>query len=227
MEQALGKLNVYRVSHDLDPVTMVGPFPFGHLNAQPDDVNNMMMTSPTGRLLSVANHDMNEYVLRVSRDRMTWDSVRALGAAVDHDNAVMARWLLRSSDNPNWLLRQTAKGLSYLMKALSGLLSAAGLVGVTSLTAIDLFVAVLASNMSKMADLNPEVCEAMRQAAGWAGVVIKSAAQITAQVVRAILDTMMRVLKPIATQALFLAGTSGVALPLAIAGASALSGSAI
>ena len=227
MEQTLGKLNVYRVSHDLDPVTMVGPFPFGHLNAQPDDTNNMMMTSPTGRLLSTANHDMNEYVLRVSRDRMTWDSVRALGAAVDHDNAVMARWLLRSSDNPNWILRQTAKGLSYLMKALSGLLATAGLVGVASLTAVDLFVAVLASNMSKMAEMNPDILEAMRQTAGWAGIVIKGATQITAQVVRAILGTMMRVLKPIAIQALFLAGTSGAALPLAIAGATALTGSVI
>lgn len=227
MEQALGKLNVYRVSHDLDPVTMVGPYPFGHLNAKPDDVNNMMMTSPTGRLLSVANHDMNEYVLRVSRDRMTWDSVRALGGAVDHDNAVMARWLLRSSDNPGWLTRQAAKGLTYLMKAFSGLLSAAGLVGVVAFTAVDLFVAVLASNMTKMAELDADICEAMRQAAGWAGIVIKGAAQITAQVVRAILDTMMRVLKPIAIQALFLAGTSGAALPLVIAGASALTGSVI
>ena len=227
MEQSLGKLNVYRVSHDLDPVTMVGPFPFGHLNAKPDDVNNMMMTSPTGRLLSTANHDMNEYVLRVSRDRMTWDSVRALGGAVDHDNAVMARWLLRSSDNPGWLTRQAAKGLSYLMKALSGLLSAAGLVGVTAFTAVDLFVAVLASNMSKMAELDNDIREAMRQAAGWAGIVIKNAAQISAQVVRAIPETMMRVLKPIAIPALFLAGTSGVALPLVITGASALSGSVI
>jgi hypothetical protein len=146
---------------------------------------------------------------------------------VDHDNAVMARWLLRSSDNPGWLTRQAAKGLTYLMKAFSGLLSAAGLVGVVAFTAVDLFVAVLASNMTKMAELDADICEAMRQAAGWAGIVIKGAAQITAQVVRAILDTMMRVLKPIAIQALFLAGTSGAALPLVIAGASTLTGSVI
>jgi triacylglycerol lipase len=227
MEQEIGKLNVYRVSHDLDPVTMVGPYPFGHLNPDPQDVNNMMMTSPTGRLLSVANHDMNEYVLRVSRDRMTWDSVRALGAAVDHDNAVMARWLLRSSDNPGWLTRQAAKGLTYLMKAFSGLLLAAGLIGVTAFTAIDLLVAVLASNMSKVAELNADIREAMRQAAGWAGIVISGAAQITVQVVRGILDAMMRVLKPIAIQALFLAGTNGSPLPLILTGAAALTGSVI
>jgi triacylglycerol lipase len=227
MEQSLGKLNVYRVSHDLDPVTMVGPFPFGHLNPNPDDANNMMLTSPTDRLLSVANHDMNEYVLRVSRDRMSWDGVRALGAAVDHDNAVMARWLLRSSDNPGWLTRQAARGLSYLMKAISGLLSAAGLVGVVSLTAVDLFVAMLTSNLCKMAELDADLREAMRQAAGWAGIVLKSAAQITAQVVRAILDAMLRVLKPIAIQALYLAGTTGTALPLIIDGATSLAGSVI
>lgn len=65
----------------------------------------------------------------------------------------------------------------------------------------------------------------MRRAAGWAGVAVVGAAQMTVQVIRTILDAMLRVLRPIATQALFLAGTSGVALPLVIAGASAVSGS--
>ena len=78
-----------------------------------------------------------------------------------------------------------------------------------------------------MGPTTADICEAMRQAAGWAGIVIKTAAQITAQVVRAILDTMMRVLKPIAVQALFLASTTGDALPLVNAGASSLPGAAL
>jgi len=113
------------------------------------------------------------------------------------------------------------------MKAFSGLLLAAGLIGVTAFTAIDLLVAVLAPNMSKVAELNADIRGAMRQAAGWAGIVISGAAQITVQVVRGILDAMMRVLKPIAIQALFLAGTNGSPLPLILTGAAALTGSVI
>jgi len=56
--------------------------------------------------------------------------------------------------------------------------------------------------------------------------VIKSVAQITATVIRGILDAMMRVLKPLAIRSLELVG-SGQAMPLVIASAASLTGSVI
>jgi triacylglycerol lipase len=227
METSLGKENVFRVSHDLDPVTMVGPFPFGHLNGQPTDANNLMLLSPTGRLLSVANHDMNAYVRSLSEPHLNWQGVRAMGGAVDHDNAVLARWLLRSSDNPGWLTQRAAQGLSYLMKAFSFFLKGAGFAAVASLTAIDLFAVMLSSNMTKMAEMNPPLMECIRQAAGWARIVVTGAAQITATVIRGILNAMMTVLRPLAMQAIARVGIDGVPMPLILAGAAALTGSLI
>lgn len=227
MERSLGKENVFRVSHDLDPVTMVGPFPFGHINGAPTDPNNMMVLSPTGKLLSVANHDMNEYIRSVGADTsMNWQAVRALGGAVDHDNAVVARWLLRSSENPGWMTQQAAKGLTYLMKAFSHFLNGAGCVAIEGMTAIDLFTASLAAGIDRVADRNPELMQCILHAASWARIMIKSVAQITATVIRGILDAMMRVLKPLAVLAVQTAGM-GQAMPLVIASASALTGSVI
>ena len=227
MESSLGKENIYRVSHDLDPVTMVAPYPYGHLNGLDTDANNMMLVSPTGRLLSVANHDMNEYVRSVGDPEMSWGAVRALGGAVDRDNAVVARWLLRSSDNPGWLTQKAAQGLTYLIKAFSHFLKAAGFAAIAGLTAIDLFAVMLSSNLTKMAEMNAELMECIRQAAGWARIVITGAAQITATVIRGILNAMMSVLRPLATQALTKVGGGGVPLPLILAGAAALAGTVI
>ncbi|HEY9028099.1 MAG TPA: lipase family protein [Burkholderiaceae bacterium] len=227
METSIGKDNIFRVSHDLDPVTMVGPFPFRHVNGAPEDSNNMMLRSPTGKLLSVANHDMFEYVSSVGQRRLDWQGVRLMSAVVDHDNAVLARWLLRSSDNPGWVTQKAAQGLSFILKAFSALLKAAGLVAITAFTAIDLFCAVLASNLSKMAELNAELMEGIRHASIWAGIVVKSSAQFTVSVIRGILEAMMRTLRPIAIQAVQTVGASGVPLPLMIDGAAMLTGSLI
>ena len=226
MEQAIGKDNAFRVSHDLDPVTMVAPYPYGHINGLSADPNNMMLRSPTGQLIGVANHDMNEYVASVGDDQMTWNNVRKLGALVERDNAVVARWLMRSADNPGWLTQKAAQGLSYLMKAFSHFLRQAGVVAITGLTAIDLFCVTLASNLTKMAQLGSELMECIRQAAGWARIVVRSAAQITATVIRGILEAMLRVVQPLALQALQRLGR-GLPLPMVIGGAAALAGSVI
>lgn len=227
MEALLGKQNIYRVAHDLDPVTMFGPYPFSHVNGLPTDDNNMILVSPTGKLLSTANHEMSEYVLSIGSPDVTWNTVRLRSLAVDRDNAVLARWLLRSSDDPGWMTQSAAQGLSYLMKSLSHVLKTAGFVGVTGLTAIDLFAATLANKLSRQAEAHPELMGWLQHAAGWARQVITGIADITAQVIRGILVAMMGVLRPIANQALINGYGRGVPLPLILGGATALAGTVL
>lgn len=227
MEQLLGKQNIYRVAHDLDPVTMVGPYPFSHINGLPTDDNNMILLSPTGKLLSVANHDMREYVASVGRNDMTWANVRLSSQVVDRDNAVLARWLLRSSDNPGWMTQGAAQGLSYLMKAFNHVLTTAGFVGVMGLTAIDLFCVTLANNLTRQAEAHPELMGWLQQAAGWARLVITGVADITAKVIRGILVAMMSVLRPIATLAIVKGYGTGMPLPLLLGGATAVAGAVL
>lgn len=144
MESLLGKRKFFRVAHDLDPVTMMGPYPFSHVNGLPTDDNNMILVSPTGKLLSTANHDMSEYVSSIGRPDVCWATVRLASQDVDRNNAVLARWLLRSSDNPGWMTPGAAKGLSCLMKVLSHVLKRIGYAGVQGLTAIDVLSVTLA-----------------------------------------------------------------------------------
>ena len=227
MESLLGKRNIFRVAHDLDPVTMVGPYPFSHVNGLPTDDNNMILVSPTGKLLSVANHDMGEYVRSIGSPEVSWATVRLASQDVDRDNAVLARWLLRSSDNPGWMTQGAAQGLSYLMKAFSHVLKVAGYVGVQGLTAIDMFCVTLANNLTRQVEANPELMGWLQQAAGWARFVIVGAADITAKVIRGILITMMSVLRPIATHAIVNAFGRGMPLPLVLGGATALAGTVL
>jgi triacylglycerol lipase len=227
MEELLGNRNIFRVAHDLDPVTMLGPYPFSHVNGSPEDENNMTLVSPTGKLLSFANHDMARYVDSVGDVGTTWANVRLASQAVDHDNAVLARWLLRSSDNPGWMTQGTAKGLSCLMKVLSHVLKRMGYAGVRGLTAIDMLSVTLANDLTRMAEANPELMSWLREAAGWASQVIMGIADITARVIRAILMTMTNVLRPIATQAIVNVVGRGIPLPLVLGGATALAGTVL
>ncbi|MEY4562227.1 MAG: hypothetical protein RLZZ618_1504 [Pseudomonadota bacterium] len=227
IEAALGKRNILRVAHDLDPVTMVGPFPYGHVNGAPTDENNLTLRSPTGQLLSVANHDMMQYVNSVGDPGYSWDAVRRFSMQVDHDNAVLARWLLRSSDSPGWMTKGAAQGLSILMKMFSSLLRDAGLLAISAMTCIDLFSAAMASGLILLAEKSAELMQWIRQAAGWASVVITSSAQITGKVIGAILRAMFSVLRPIAIQALVNVAGRGIPMPLMLGGAAALAGAVI
>src|SRR6185312_613145 len=47
-ERRLGIENMFRVSHDLDPITMVGPFPFVHVNPRATDEKNYTCNSQMG-----------------------------------------------------------------------------------------------------------------------------------------------------------------------------------
>ena len=228
-ETVLGKENIYRVAHDLDPVTLVGPYPYAHVNGLPTDPNNMMLRSPTAKLISFANHDMFEYIESVapaSGEVFSWDDIRVFSSAVSHDNAVLARWLLRSIDKPSWATQQAISGLSVLLKAFAGFLQKFTSAVIGGMTAIDVFSAALAAGIDRYAANNPEIIVGLRAAAQLARIVVTRTAQFTATVIRAILEHMLSVLRPLAQRAVSVVGRGG-AMPLVIAGASALTGTHI
>lgn len=229
-ETLIGKENIFRVAHDLDPVSMVGPYPYSHVNGRADDRNNMMLRSPTAKLLSVANHDMMEYVRSVSSRGTTglsWDDVRLASTAVSHDNAVLARWALRSVDNPSWVTTRALEGLSVLLKIFANFLQLQSVTSalISGMTAIDLFSAALAQGIDKYVATNPNLMAGLNLAAMWARVVV-TGLKYTATVIRAIMTRMMAVLKPIMQQALATVG-GGVPIPLVLAGATALAGTVL
>lgn len=227
MQQRIGKENIFRVSHDLDPISLVGPFPYIHVNPAFTDENNMTLVSPTGKLLSVANHNMLEYLNSVGSSADSWQYVRAQTGRVDHDNTVLGRWLLHNEADRTWLRRGAAYALGLLLKLFANEMKASANAAVLSLTAIDMMAELIASGMARIQAISPQVFGLMRDFAQFAGVAMKAGAEFTVAIIRRILQTMLSTLMPIARTAAIQAGRGLLPLPLVIAGASALAGTVI
>ncbi len=225
MHKALGKDNIFRTAHDLDPVTLIAPFPYIHVNPSPADVNNFTLPSPTGSLFSTANHDMSRYIDSVGSDPMqTWDNARALAKQTDHNNAVLAKWLLHEDNNPGWVQYASAKTLGLLFKLFAHVLRATSTVVMLGLSAIDLLAEMLLNGLVKMSQLAGQVFTLLRHAAHWAGIKLAAGADFTASIIGHILDAMMARVKAMAFHALNTVGQGTGPLPLLIAGGWAFSG---
>jgi triacylglycerol lipase len=223
MHKAIGKDNIYRIAHDLDPVSLVGPFPYIHVNPSPSDANNFTLPSPTGSLFSTDNHDMERYIGSVARSRlMTWENARGYAAQTDHDNCVLAKWLLHEGNNPRWVQYASAKTLGILFKLFSHVLKSMSTSLILGLTAVDLLAEMLLNGMTKMAALGAQVHTLLRHAATWAGVTVGPGADFTAQIIGRILSTMLARLNGMAAHAINTIGNKLVAMPLVVAGGWAL-----
>lgn len=221
LERAIGKNFIFRVAHDLDPVSLLGPFPYLHVNGAATDRNNMTLPSPTGSLFTVANHDMTRYIDSVG-DR-NWDGVRTLGTKVNHDNCALANWLLRG-DNPGWLQVASAHTLGLLFKLFSHVLGKMSSTLIMHLTAIDFMAEILVKGLYMAKDLADKVRSVLGYAAVWAGLQIQSGAQFTARIVSIILSKMISTVSMLTGRALAAATTGLVPIPLVLGSSFLLTG---
>jgi triacylglycerol lipase len=225
MHKALGKSNIYRTAHDLDPVSMIATFPYIHVNPSPRDAQNFTLPSPTGSLFSTANHDMSRYIDSVGFDpSATWGNAGSLAQQVDHDNAVLARWLLHTDNNPGWVRYACAKTLGILFKLFSHVLRATSTAVILGLTAVDLMAEMIHNGLCKAAAFSQQVFQLLRYAATWAGITVQAGADFTVQIIGRILNIMMARLKAMAAHAITRSNLHLVPLPLMIAGGWAISG---
>lgn len=198
-ERKIGKENIYRVSHDLDPFSLIAPFPYIHVNPMPRDWGNMTLPSPTSHLFSTDNHDMARYITSV--DGYTWPSLRGKANKVDHDNALVARWLLHKDTDPGWVRYASAKTLAILFKLFSHVLKTISTALILGLSAVDLLAEVLMKGLNKMNELQGQIFTLLKYAAQWAGIRVVNSADITAAVIRAILSQMLTTLRNLAASA--------------------------
>ncbi|MBI3347096.1 MAG: lipase family protein [Burkholderiales bacterium] len=221
--KSIGQQNIFRVAHDLDPISLVGPFPYIHTNPSPRDANNFTLPSPTGELFSTANHDMNRYIASVGAgEGGTWNSVRGYAQQTDHDNAVLAKWLLHADNDPGWVQYASAKTLGILFKLFSHVLRGISTSLILGLSAVDLLAEMLLTGMARAQAMASQVYMLLRHAAKWAGIVVSAGADFTAQIIRRILDMMLSKLAQIGTVALAVGSRGLLPLPLIVAGGWAL-----
>lgn len=222
MHKTIGKDNIFRVAHDLDPISLIGPFPFIHVNPSPSDPNNFTIPSPSGSLFSTENHDMNRYIGSVNRKGVGWDYVRSLASQVDHDNAVLARWLLHKDNDPGWVQYASAKTLGILFKLFQHVLRTISTSVLLSLTAIDLLAEMLFNGLYRVKALGEQIFQLLNHAAKWAGVDLAPGADFTARIIGSILSTMLAAMKQMAIASLQIATRNIKAMPLVVAGGWAL-----
>jgi hypothetical protein len=196
IERLVGKQNIFRVAHDLDPITLIGPYPYIHVNGGAKDQNNMTLPSPIGNLIGTANHDMNRYILSVGE--FGWDTVRRTASRVDHNNSVLARWLLHNDSDAGWVRYASAQTLTMLFKLFSIVLKTISTVLVLGLTAVDLLAEILVRGLHLAKGLGEQILVLLRHAAKWAGITVSSASQFTADIIRRILDKMLTTLRQLA-----------------------------
>lgn len=220
--ERIGKQNIYRVAHDLDPISLIGPYPYIHVNPAPADPNNMTLPSPSGALFSTANHDMAEYIRSVGDANMSWGAVRGIAGQVDHDNALLARWLLHGEENPSWLQYASAKTLTILFKLFSHVLRTISTSLILGLSVVDLLAEMLVKGLYKAAQIGQQIFTLLRYAAVWAGIKVAQGADFTAEVIKAILAKMLATLQMLATQAILAASRNLVPVGIGLGTAWAL-----
>ena len=225
IQSKIGKQNIYRVAHDLDPISYIAPFPYVHVVPAANDDNNMTLLSPTGRLLSTANHDMREYIKSVGS--LGWDGVRKLSNAVDYDNALLSRWLLHDTNDPGWVTYASANTLSILFKLFSHVLRGISTSLILGLTAVDLLAEILLKGMHKLQVLGAKIFQLLKYAAIWAGIKAVESTDFTASVIRLILAKMLSSLKSLTDNALIFASNHLDPVTIGITGAWALSAAGV
>jgi triacylglycerol lipase len=199
MQEKIGRDHVYRVAHDLDPISLVGPFPYMHLNAAPSHGRFMTIPSPETRI-SLDNHDMANYIKSVGEG--SWNYVHNLSKKLDHEDAYLARKLLGVGADSSWVQRASAKVLGLLFKLIGYYLRMVSTKIVLSLTAVDLMAEMLVTGMARATALSAEILQLLRHCATWAGIQLQAGADIGITVIAAILRAMVASLRQAAIQAL-------------------------
>ncbi len=198
LEHKIGVSNIYRVAHDLDPITLIGPYPFIHVLPAPSYQNNFTLMSPHG--LGLGNHDMNEYIKAVGG--LEWQHLRGFAAGTDHNQAALVKALLHGGREPGWLQVGAAYSLSLLFKLFSHALRGVSTSLILSLTAVDLLAELLARGLQLLKRLGDEIVQLLVYLAKWAGLVVKRTAEFSAEVIRLLLGKMLATLERMSIEAL-------------------------
>lgn len=219
--EAIGKENIYRVAHDLDPISLIAPFPYIHVNPHHKDENNITLPSPFGSLLSTQNHDMMEYIRTVQG--LDWRGLRLLAKRVDQDDTVLARWLLHKDNDPGWVSRASAVTLSLLFRLFRNLLKDVSTSIFLGLSLVDFLAEVVMRGWARLKLLGERIISLLRYAAKWAGVQVREAGEFAVEAVRAILEKMIAELRILAARAFTSMLYAAVPVSIGIGGAWALS----
>jgi triacylglycerol lipase len=190
LEKKLGESNIYRVSHQLDPITMIPTFPFLHVLGGDDDRNNLTLRSPS-QGPSMKNHSMDTYLKEMTGHG--WAGIRAMKYLPSFEDRLMKN--LWESESDSWFKKGLklagASAVWVLMKVLKGILKLlTGAITVFIATPLDLIARLLYSGVQQLGKLGKLVLNWITTAAEALGCTISSAADVTTAFLRYLLERL-------------------------------------
>lgn len=217
LEKALNKANIYRVSHHMDPISMIPMFPFLHVLGSDDEPNCINLPSPAPNSPGLANHNMVTYTQEMQKAG-SWNGVRAQKHLPSFEDRMIKNAWENQSDS--WIKKggKLVGGavVWVLMKVLKGILQLIGGAFVTLVaTPLDLIARLLYLGVQELGKMGKKIWEWIKSAASFLGVKLGEAKDLTSAVLRNLLDRIGRVVAAAARAAL--AGLAGMGGAFAMA----------
>jgi hypothetical protein len=205
LEKKLGKSNIFRVSHDMDPIAMIPTFPFVHVLAADDDAHNFYLRSPA-TLPTLDNHNMATYAKEMANQN--WEGVGKLKYLPNFEDKMMKG--LWESEADGWFRKGMrlvgGAAVWVLMKILRGILDAlleevvSALIGVA--TPLDLIARMLYAGYQLASKLGAVVLGWIKAAAAAIGQGIEDAKDVTVAFLRYVLERLWRTVRQAAESCL-------------------------
>ncbi len=203
-----GKLdasNMFRVSNQSDPVTMVPIYPFIHV---PN--NSAQYLIPSWHGINFCNHFKDRYVSNV--ERKAWASLANSAAGKSWSEQAEA-WLDATSSNGGVIQMYSAKVLWMIMRCLDWILGKAAkatgrVVGMTALglvTIVDRLTMILHEGILESVAIAESAGKLISAIMKFMGRTVVAGTKLTVTFIRWVLDLLFRTLATIAYRALYLA----------------------
>ncbi len=189
LEKKLGTSNIYRVSHQLDPITMIPMFPFLHVLGNDNERNCLTISSPI-QSADMENHSMSRYATRMKGK--SWDQVRGMKHLPSFEDRMMKNAWERGGFSGAAKLAGGAI-IWVLMKVLKSILKLlGGAVIMFVVTPLDLIARLLYMGVQGLGKLGGMVLEWITSAASALGLKVRNAADVTGAFLRNLLDRFGR-----------------------------------
>lgn len=145
-DMTIGNENIFRVSHNFDPIPMIPVAPYIHAVPSVKDQNNLFVGSPI-QSISMDNHDTGNYISSVRGKK--WNALRADKLKQGYlDKQYFVSW--RASDK--WLKQYIGHsinaGMATLQRVLQGLIDTVGIGFAEIATILDLLAVAIRSGIN-------------------------------------------------------------------------------
>lgn len=121
----IGEKNIYRVSHNFDPIPMIPVAPYIHALPSIKDKNNIFIGSPV-QAIDIQNHDTGNYISSVGvKD---WNTLRSDKLKQGYlDKQYFVSWRSSESWLKQYLGHSINAGMAILQRVLQGLIDTVGI----------------------------------------------------------------------------------------------------